>query len=153
MAAPMGHKPYEGCQKGACFGFLGKGDDYYTDDELHELGKGLIAWIKQDNNIWIKYYFLEKNMLWGSVQNLMNRSPQFKKCIDIAKSIQESKLLTEPYYKKTDGYHARWMLARHHKGEWEDKSIVVANEEQKANLENTLNMVDFLQKEKEASEE
>ncbi|RPI84525.1 MAG: hypothetical protein EHM34_03470 [Nitrosopumilales archaeon] len=145
MAAPQGHKPYTGCEKGALFGFLGKGEDYYTDEELHELGNGVIDWIKQSNNIWLKYYFLEKNMLWASVQNLMKRSEQFKKCIEIAKNIQEAKLLTEPYYKLTDGYHARWMLARHHKGEWEEKTIVTADDAQKSNLEGTMNALDYLQ--------
>jgi hypothetical protein len=145
MPAPLGHPPYPGCEKGGIFGFLGKGEDYYTDEELSELGSGLISWIKEDNNIWIKYYFLEKNMIWSSVQNLMNRSPNFKKCIDIAKNIQEAKLLTEPYYKKTDGYHARWMLARHHKGEWEDKTVVTADDNQKANLEGTMSTLDYLQ--------
>lgn len=154
MPAPKGHPPYPGCEKGGLFGFLGKGEDYYTDEELSELGKGVIEWIEQDNNIWIKYYFLKKSMNWQTVMQLMARSPPFRECIARAKCIQESKLLTEPYdkTKQKDGYHARWMLARHHKGEWEEKNIVVATEDQKTNLDNTMDMIDYLQSKKESHE-
>lgn len=116
-----GHPPIPGCEKGGSFGHLGRGPDTYQDDELKRLGEGVVKWIKQKGNIWLKYYFLDQGMVWGSVQNLMARSEMFKTYIDLAKSIQEAKLLSEPYYKKADGNQARFMLARHHKGEWEDK--------------------------------
>jgi len=122
MPAPKGHTPYPGCEKGGSFGYLGRGEDTYTDTELEELGQGLVEWIKQKGNIWCKYYFANKGILWSSVQNLMNRSSRFKSYLDLAKSIQESKLCSEPYYKKADGNHARFMLARHHKGEWQEKT-------------------------------
>jgi len=156
MPAPKGHEPYEGCEKGAAFGFLGKPPDKYSLEEISELGKGVIDWIKQDNNIWIKYYFLLQTPLitWKTVQTLMTNNAEFRACIEQAKLIQESKLLTEPYdkTKQKDGYHARWMLARHHKGEWEEKNIVVATEEQKTNLDNTMDMIDYLQSKKESHE-
>lgn len=121
MPAPKGHAPYPGCEKGGPFGYLGKGEDYYTDSELQELGQGLIKWIQEKNNIWLKYYFATKCISWDTVKNLSERSSMFKQYLTIAKEIQESKLCTEPYYKKADGNHARFMLARHHKGEWQDK--------------------------------
>jgi hypothetical protein len=126
MPAPKGHpnyntskNPYENG------GYLGRGDDYYTDAELKALGEGLIKWIQEKNNIWLKFYFAPKGILWPSVQNLSNRSPMFKKYLDLAKEIQESKLCTDPYFKRADGNHARFMLARHHKGEWQDKEVVL----------------------------
>ncbi len=144
-------------RNGGAYGFLGKGDNYWTEDDVIELGNGVIEWIKQDNNIWVRYYFLLRDppVKWDTVRRLCEKFPVFKECVEFARSIQEAKLLSEPYdkTKQKDGYHARWMLARHHKGEWEEKSIVVANDEQKANLENTLNMVDFLQKDKKEPEE
>jgi hypothetical protein len=121
MPAPKGHPPYPGCEKGASFGYLGRGEDYYTDQELKELGEGVVAWIQDKHNIWLKYYFAPKGILWDTVQRLAARSPMFKRYLSIAKEIQEAKLCTEPYYRKADGNHARFMLARHHKGEWQDK--------------------------------
>lgn len=123
MPAPKGHPPYPGCEKGGSFGYLGKGEDYYTDDELTELGEGLLVWIQQRHNIWLKYYFNLKGMCWGTVQNLYNRSELFRRYMILAKEMQEGKLCTEPYYhiNKADGNHGRFMLSRHHKGEWLDK--------------------------------
>ena len=122
MGAPLGHKPYKGCEKGASFGYLGKPENYYTDELLDSLGKGLVAWIQENKNIFCKYYFATKGISWDMVHNLGKRSPMFKSYLDIAKQIQESKLVTEPYLKTRDGNHARFILARHHKGEWEEKA-------------------------------
>lgn len=124
MVAPKGHKPYPGCEKGGAFGYLGKGDDYYKDSELQSLGEGLVKWIQEKNNIWLKYYFSTKCISWDTVMRLGERSPMFKQYLIIAKEIQESKLCTEPYFRRADGNHARFMLARHHKGDWADKNNV-----------------------------
>ena len=121
MPAPKGHPPYPGCEKGGRFGYLGRGPNYYTDQDLKELGEGLINWISDKGNIWCKYYFANQGILWQTVHYLGDRSPLFKEYLEIAKQIQESKLCTEPFYRKADGNHARFMLARHHKGEWQDK--------------------------------
>jgi len=156
MPAPMGHPPYPGCEKGGPFGFLGKPPEKYSQQEISDLGEGVIEWIKQDNNIWVKYYFLLQTpvITWDAVTRLMSQNEGFRACIMQAKSIQEAKLLSEPYdkTKQKDGYHARWMLARHHKGEWEEKNIVVATEEQKTNLDNTMDMIDYLQSKKASDE-
>lgn len=125
MPAPKGHSNYntskDPMENGGAFGYLGRGEDYYTDQDLKELGEGLLFWIQQRQNIWLKYYFAPKGILWRTVLRLCDRSPMFKEYIEAAKEIQEAKLCTEPYYRKADGNHARFMLARHHKGEWQDK--------------------------------
>lgn len=118
MPAPKGHPPYPGCEKGGKFG---RHENTYTDEELEELGKGLVEWIQQKGNIFCKYYFCTKGILWPMVHKLGARSPMFKNYLDTAKEIQESKLVSEPYFRKADGNHARFILARHHKGEWQDK--------------------------------
>lgn len=144
MPAPKGHKPYPGCEKGGPFGYLGRPEDAYSDEELREIGEGLIKWIKEKGNIFCKYYFANLNMLWYTVQNLCRRSPMFKAYLDLAKQIQEAKLCTEPYYKKADGNHARFILARHHKGEWEDK-FIAADEEAKEKLSKAMDLISYLQ--------
>lgn len=128
-------------------GFFGRHEQTYTDEELHELGRGVVEYMEQEGNIWMKGYFAYKHILWTRVNKLEARCPFFHEYLNIARSIQESKLAGEPYdkTKNKDAAHARFILARHHKGEWEDKNIVVANEQQKANLENTMSLVDHLQ--------
>ena len=129
-------------------GFFGRHEDTYSDELLHELGHGVIDWIKREGNIFLKYYFADKGIIWTRVNKLEARAPFFKEYLDVARSIQESKLVSEPYdkTKEKDGAHARFILARHHKGDWEDKGIVVADDQQKAKLDATMDFVDFLQK-------
>lgn len=141
MPAPKGHPPYPGCEKGGQFGYLGRGENYYTDAELKELGEGLIEWIQQKGNIFCKYYFTLKGIKWNTVWQLASRSPMFKEYLDIAKEIQEARLVTEPYFKKADGNQARFVLARHHKGEWEDKSVDLSESHELIN-----NIIDDIKK-------
>ncbi len=144
MASPKGHKPYPGCEKGGKFGYLGCPDNYFTDEELETLGKGVVEWIKQDNHIWMKRYFLDQWITWNTVEKLRARSPMFAAYLEMAKSIQESKLLSEPYYKDADGNHARFILARHHKGEWEEK-VETATTDQTQDLQKALDLIKYLQ--------
>lgn len=126
-------------KNGGSFGYLGRGENYYTDQELKDLGEGVVNWIQQDKNIWCKYYFAMQGMSWQMVQKLCARSEMFKEYLDLAKVLQESKLCTEPYYKEADGNHARFMLARHHKGEWEDKAIELNNKVTFKQIEQAVN--------------
>jgi hypothetical protein len=144
MPAPKGHAPYPGCEKGGEYGFRGKGENFYSDELLHELGKGLVKWIKEKNNIWCHYYFAIIGINKNTIRRLRERSEFFNNYFEQAKEIQESKLLTDPYFKRCDGYHARWMLARHHKGEWEDKPIVIKEGEEDS-LKKSMDLVNYLQ--------
>lgn len=141
MPAPKGHPPYAGCEKG---GYLGRGENYYTDEDLRALGEGLIEWIQQKNNIFCKFYFAPKGILWAMVHKLGARSPMFKAYLDQAKEIQECKLVTEPYLRRADANHARFVLARHHKGEWEEKPVIIAHEDEKKLVE-SMDLVTYLQ--------
>ena len=144
MPAPKGHPPYPGCEKGGAYGFLGKGDNYYTDEMLEELGQGLVEWIQQKNNIWCHYYFATIGISKDTIRRLRERSALFRQYYEQAKDLQEAKLLTDPYFKRADGYHARWMLGRHHKGEWEEKPVIIAHEDEKKLVE-SMDLVTYLQ--------
>ena len=137
---------------GGSFGYLGRGENYYSDAELQRLGEGLVDWIKKDGNIWCKYYFLllDYPISWDMVKKLRDRSPEFDSYVEMAKAIQEAKLLSEPYdyRKKKDGAHARWILARHHKGEWEEKPIIIAPEDEEK-LDKATALIDYLQSKSE----
>ncbi len=135
-------------KNGGSFGYLGRGENYYSDAELKRLGEGLVEWIKKEGNIWCKYYFvlLDYPISWDMVIKLRKRSPEFNSYVETALLIQESKLVTEPYdsRKKKDGTHARWILARHHKGEWEDKPMIVLPEDSEK-LDKATALIDHLQ--------
>jgi hypothetical protein len=152
MGAPKGHAPYPGCEKGGALGYLGAPESIYTQELLEELGKGLVEWIQQKGNIWCNGYFCTKGILKDTVRRLGERNPKFKEYLDTAKQIQEHKLLSEPYYKKADGNHARWMLARHHKGDWEDKPMVI-QEKDEENISKSMEAVNFLQSKAKAGED
>jgi len=127
MGGPVGHPPYPGCEKGGQFGYLGKPEGAYEDSELHELGLGLVEWIKKEGNIYCKYYFALKGILWTTMIGVGRRKPWFQEYLDAAKQIQECKLCSEPYSKdlNKDGAHARFILARHHRAEYADPAAVV----------------------------
>jgi hypothetical protein len=141
-------KKKEGKNDGGAFGYLGRGENYYKDAELKELGKGLVEWIKQEGNIWCKYYFLllDYPISWDTIKKLRARSPEFDSYVTMALNIQESKLVSEPYdlRKKKDAYHARWILSHSHGKEWEDKPQVVTEQENEK-LDKTTALVDHLQ--------
>lgn len=127
MGAPKGHAPYPGSERGGKFGYLGKPEGAFTDEELHELGKGLVEWIAEEGNIYCKFYFAKKVILWTTVCAIGRRKPWFQEYLDAAKQIQECKLCSEPYSKELnkDGAHARFILARHHRAEYADPAAVV----------------------------
>lgn len=132
MGAPKGHASYGGHEegkRGGQFGYLGKPEGAYEDSELHELGRGLVEWIKQEGNIYCKFYFALKGILWTTMIGVGRRKPWFQAYLDAAKQIQECKLCSEPYDKalNKDGAHARFILARHHRGEYVDPTAVVVD--------------------------
>jgi len=149
MPAPKGHPPYPGSERGAPFGFLAKDENTYTEEEAIELGVQLINWFFiTRKNIWANQFWAEVAQLdLKTVQALEERYPRFKKFTTRAKQLQEGRLVAMPLNRDEgiDGYHARWMLARHHKGEWQDQQVVTANDEQKKLLDDTMNMADHLQ--------
>ena len=127
MGAPKGHAPYPGAEKGGEFGYLGKPENAFKDSELKELGEGLVKWIAQDGNIYCKYFFAKKGILWNTMLSAARRKPWFLAYLDAARQIQECKLCSEPYSKELnkDGAHARFILARHHRGEYADPTAIV----------------------------
>jgi len=151
MTSPKGHKPYNGSQKGAPYGILGKPDSSWTEEEAIHLGTQLIEWFfKSRMNIWKNNFFTEIAYVdLTMVDDLEKRYPAFKKFMNRARQLQEARLASMPLDKSKngiDGYHARWMLARHHKGEWEDKPQII-EPDQIAKLDKAAQLVDYLQSE------
>ncbi len=117
MPAPKGHLPYAGCEKGGLLGYLGKPQDAYTQEELIDLGKEMVMWfIENPMEIWLKDFFIYRGISKRHVECLKERYPIFNQYYEHAKEIQESRLNKYPFWKKADGYQARFILSRHHEG-------------------------------------
>ena len=138
MGAPKGHPNYNTSKDPKKNGgFFGRHEGTYSDELLHELGQGLVDWIQQEGNIYCKYFFAVKGILWPMVMKLGQRAPFFQEYLDAAKLIQESKLVSEPYdkTKNKDANHARFILARHHRGEFADQTAIVSTDGKTIRLE------------------
>lgn len=134
MPAPKGHEPYTGCEKGGQFGYLGKPQDAYTKEELIELGREMLDWFSDNpKKIWFKDFFLYRGIHVNHINYLKNKYPEFGELYDMAKSIQEGRLNEQPFWKKADGAHARFMLARHHdyKEDNKDNVTIIYSKEQR----------------------
>lgn len=128
MPAPKGHLPYAGCEKGGLLGYLGKPESAYTEEELKKLGEEMVMWfIENPMEVWFKDFFIYRGIGKRHIECLRDRYPVFAEYYDHVKSIQESRLNKYPFWKKADGAHARFMLARGHEGykdtDKEDSSI------------------------------
>jgi hypothetical protein len=113
-------RPYPGCEKGGAFGYLGKPKDAYTEDDLHDLGKELIAYMNEPRNVWAKGFCNRKGLSPDHIKYLNETYPLFKSYYLQAKAIQEEKLVMHSFWKEGDGNFAKFMLARHHEG-WEEE--------------------------------
>ncbi len=117
MPAPKGHSAYTGCEKGGQFGYLGKPQDAYTQDEVMCLGKEMLEWFAENpQKIWLKDFFIYRGINANHVNYLKEKYSSFRELYDLAKEMQEGRLNEQPFWKKADGAQARFMLARHHEG-------------------------------------
>lgn len=120
MPAPKGHPKYEGCEKGAPYGYLGKPQDAYTEEDLHSLGKELVEYMNEPKTIWAKGFYNRKGISVDHFNYLLRTYPTFKEYWIQAKAIQEDKIATNSFWKKGDGNFGKFMLARHHEG-WQEE--------------------------------
>ncbi len=119
MPAPKGHPPYPGCEKG---GPLGRLATAWTDEELDALAQELVDYMKQPKSIWFKNFLIQKGITEDSYRSLRKKNMRFRAMTDVARAIQEEKLVTMPFFKEADGNHARFILEKYVKGDWKDTS-------------------------------
>lgn len=114
MPAPKGHLKYKGCEKGGAFGYLGKPQDAYTEEDLHSLGKDLIDYMKEPRNIWAKGFCNRKGISVDHFKYLINTYQIFKEYHMQAKSIQEEKIINHSFWKEGDGRFGEFILTQCH---------------------------------------
>ncbi len=120
MPSPFGHKKYPGCEKGGQYGYLGKPQDAYTEEDLIQLGKDLIDYMKEPLSIWAKGFCVRKGIKVNHLNYLIETYPIFKEYYIQAKAIQEEKIVTNSFWKRGDGRFGEFILTQHHE-EWKKK--------------------------------
>jgi hypothetical protein len=115
MAAPKGHLPYAGCEKGALFGYRGKPEDAYTDEQVRKIGEELVTWFTENPmEIWFEDFFTYRGIKKSIIDSFIRRYPVFHEYYATAKEIQEGRLHKYPFWKKADWNVARFVLTNSH---------------------------------------
>jgi len=74
----------------------------YTDEFLIKLGKELINFMLDKNNIWLKDFCIQKGFYSGMLADYAKENKQFSEALKKAKEIQESKFVKLGLSKKTN---------------------------------------------------
>lgn len=85
MPAPMGHPPYPGCETGGR-------PVVYNDYFLELLANDLDEWIDDENQIWLKDFFIKKKIDYDRADEFCAKHEKFKLAYKRAKSIQEGRI-------------------------------------------------------------
>jgi len=127
MPAPKGHLKYKGCEKGGDFGYLGKPQDAYTEEDLHKLGKDLIDYMKEPRTFWAKGFCNRKGISVNHFNYLITTYQIFKEYHAQAKSIQEEKIITHSFWKEADGRFGEFILTQTH-DDWKKNNQLNINQ-------------------------
>jgi len=85
MPAPKGHAPYNVNGEGGC-------PPKYTDTILDALADELDSWIDDENQIWLKDFFIKKRIDFDYADQFCNRHERFCLAYKRAKNIQEGRI-------------------------------------------------------------
>ena len=127
MAAPKGHPPYPGCEKGkgpwnkegAPYGYLGRPETDWKPNELEELGKEIVEYMQRKDTIWYSGFLAKKGLThkaWDRLKDYYGHI--LNPYAEIAAALQEEKLITFPFFKKADPNHAKLVLRQAHRERW-----------------------------------
>ena len=84
MAAPKGHKPYAGCEKG------GAPVTKWTPDALDALADRLDEWRESERGLYFKEFFLEEKLHTQMFHELVDRSEKLADAYRRVKDWQET---------------------------------------------------------------
>jgi hypothetical protein len=115
MPAPKGHAPYAGCEKGALFGYLGKPQDAYTEEEIRKIGMELLEWFAENPmEIWVKDFCAYRGIKKSTLNWFLKNYPYFSEYYEQAQAIQEGRILKYSLFKKSDWNVGKFILHRTH---------------------------------------
>jgi len=106
----------------------------FTDEELDSFADDLLQWMKDDDNIFFKYFAIDKGCHPEEISHWSARSAKFHQALYIAKAIQEKKLIMGSLRGKLKEGSSIWMLCTNHDFVHPTKmaqaSVVVMNEDE-----------------------
>lgn len=82
MAAPKGHAPYAGCEKGGV-------PKIYTNEFIEKEADALIEWMKDDNNIYLKKFAFQRGYSWRRISEFGKANQKFADTLERAHEWQE----------------------------------------------------------------
>lgn len=101
-------KPHKGGQKG------NKNAQKWTQKKVDKLGEDLLAWLKQEKNIFFKEFLLQRDLYKDVVAYLESNYPSFSALIKRAREWQELKLIKLGVTGKLNHIMTIFILKNHH---------------------------------------
>lgn len=108
MPAPMGHAPYN---------TLGEGGrpKKYTKEFIEHLADEFEIWMRDSTKIWLKDFFNERGLSPKLLSEWVHINERFSEVYEIAKELQEARLVKGSLFKKLCFPMAKMVLVNHHK--------------------------------------
>lgn len=107
MPAPLGHPPYNKNGEGGR-------PRLYDEKYLEILADKLDDWIKIEDNLWIKYFFIENELDPNISDTFCERSERFRLAYKKAQSIQEGRIYLGSLKNKLNARMAEFGLMHIH---------------------------------------
>src|SRR5574338_304464 len=132
MAAPKGHPPYPGCEKGAEHGKKGGAPKIWTDeaiqaaaDSLHEYLDNVVE--KKTGFFWWKDWCFEYGILPSKASELSKEHNGFREAYNRANEMQEQLVIKGALVKKLADNFSQFYLKHRHRENWTPPSDASEN--------------------------
>lgn len=114
-AAPKGHKAYKGCETGGR-------PKRWTPEIIEGLADELLIWIKDQNSIWLKDFFLERGIHPNKISIWSKENEKFQFACELSKEFQESRIFKGGLMNAYNAQITKFALINNHG--WFDKNEV-----------------------------
>ena len=103
MAAPKGHPPYPGCEKGGAFGHLAnRSPDKWTEEALDAEAEALREWAKKDDSIVLRKFASERGYFWEMINQWKHKHKGIASAQKFAKDAVGCRREEKALYNKID---------------------------------------------------
>ncbi len=86
----------------------------YTDTWIEEEADRLLAWMELPESIFLKSFAVERKYHPNRLQEFADKNQKFSGVLELAKSWQESRLITYSLFNKINCGMTKFVLANHH---------------------------------------
>ena len=107
MASPKGHAPYNKNGEGGR-------PPKFSDEQVDIFADEFLEWLKEDKNVWMKNFCLERDINSDCMSEWCNRSERFRGAYLIGKQKQEAKIFEGGLIGKYNSNIVKLALTNHH---------------------------------------